>query len=372
MLEQAKDAYFDDIVTVINSLKIPDIEDSKGNYMKGNSFVMDERTDNVLIYPDVANNALVMRCDKLSGVFYNNEFRYKEWPFVAKGHSDVIISTILVQFGLSFGTTNQNGRTLPYITGVDIDVDINRFDINIQIWGNIWSDFASLLEVFFVGTVADMIDDAITAGLQTGIPLVANHLIKSTDGYFPIPPYANWKLDWETEFKPDVTNTFFDVGVKGNFFDGALTETEPTVNIPVMPYWDTNRPQQFQAYVSSYTVDSFFSSWLQVGAIGGWFNSTMVPANATVQLDTTTVDELMPGLADYYGQHLPMDIHFKVLGVGNIGIYEENQEMDGEVTLETQWWVNQADGTRVMAAQVTLKNSVFGFTAIVTNMDVSL
>lgn len=56
-------------------------------------------------------------------------------------------------------------------------MDINRFDINIQIYGNIWSDFASLFEVFFVGTVADLIDQAATYGLQTGIPALTNGLI---------------------------------------------------------------------------------------------------------------------------------------------------------------------------------------------------
>jgi hypothetical protein len=166
VLEQAKDVYFDNIVSVINNLSIPDVEDSKGNYMRGNSFVMDERADNVVIYTDVPNNALVMRCEKLSGVFYNDAFRYKEWPFVATGHCDVIINEILVQFGLGFGTTDTaDGRRLPYITGVDINTAINRFDINIQIWGNIWSDLASLFEVFFVGTVADLIESAIVFGL---------------------------------------------------------------------------------------------------------------------------------------------------------------------------------------------------------------
>jgi hypothetical protein len=45
-----------------------------------------------------------MRCDQLTGVFYNDAFRYKEWPFVAKGHLDVIMDTIEVGFGLQFVT----------------------------------------------------------------------------------------------------------------------------------------------------------------------------------------------------------------------------------------------------------------------------
>lgn len=65
---------------------------------------MNERTTDVTIYTDVKKNALVMNCNKLSGVFYNDEFRYKSWPFVATGHSEVIINTIDVGFGLSFST----------------------------------------------------------------------------------------------------------------------------------------------------------------------------------------------------------------------------------------------------------------------------
>jgi len=373
ILEQAKDTYFDDIVTVINNLQIPDVEDSKGNYMRGNSFVMDERSDNVLIYTDVPNNALVMRCDKLSGVFYNDAFRYKEWPFVATGHCDVIINEILVQFGLGFGTTDTaDGRRIPYITGVDIDTKINRFDINIQIWGNIWSDLASLFEVFFVGTVADLIESAIVFGLQTGIPAVTNHFIGISNGYLPIPVYADWTLDWETENRATVTDTYFGVGVKGLLFDKLQGEQEPSQDIPVMPTFESSRGQQFQAYVSAYSIDSFFSSWIEVGTVAAWFNSTEIPANSTTQLTTSTVNTLLPGIESYYGADVPMDIYFNVIGAGNIGIFETNQEMDGNVDLQTQWWVNKADGTREMAAEISLQNMNFGFTATVSNMNVSL
>lgn len=64
---------------------------------------------------------------------------------------------------MSFTTqTLPDGRIVPALNSVDVVVDLNRYDIDIKIWGNIWSDFASAFEVFFVGTVADMIDDEIT------------------------------------------------------------------------------------------------------------------------------------------------------------------------------------------------------------------
>lgn len=47
VLEQAKDVYFDKVVKLINNLTIPDFEDGDGNYLRGNNFVMNERTSDV-------------------------------------------------------------------------------------------------------------------------------------------------------------------------------------------------------------------------------------------------------------------------------------------------------------------------------------
>jgi hypothetical protein len=184
--------------------------------------------------------------------------------------------------------------------------------------------------------------------------------------------YADWTLDWETENRATVTDTYFGVGVKGLLFDKLQGEQEPSQDIPVMPTFESSRGQQFQAYVSAYSIDSFFSSWIEVGTVAAWFNSTEIPANSTTQLTTSTVNTLLPGIESYYGADVPMDIYFNVIGAGNIGIFETNQEMDGNVDLQTQWWVNKADGTREMAAEISLQNMNFGFTATVSNMNVSL
>jgi len=46
--------------------------------------------------------------------------------------------------------------------------------------------------------------------------------------------------------------------------------------------------------------------------------------------------------------------------------------MDGTATIETQYWVVFPNNTMTKAAQVTLKDTKLGFTAIVTNMNVSI
>lgn len=85
------------------------------------------------------------------------------------------------------------------ITSVDVKTDIDRWDVDIKIWGNIWSDFASAFEVFFVGTVVDLLDDTITEILNSKVPELANGFITKSDGYLPVPVKAGWTVDYLTE-----------------------------------------------------------------------------------------------------------------------------------------------------------------------------
>lgn len=80
---------------------------------------------------------------------------------------------------------------------------------------------------------------------------------------------------------------------------------------------------------------------------------------------------MLPGLVSTYGDNVPMDIHFEIVGVGNVEITADNSEIGGEVNLITQWWVETPTGMD-LAAQITLNNLKFGFSAIIQNMNVSL
>ena len=141
----------------------------------------------------------------------SNDFRYKEAPLVvAKGSVEVDMNTVDIQAGLSFSTkTLADGRIVPFVTSVDVKCNINRFDINIKMHGNILTDLASLFEVFFVGTVAGLIEESIVLTLNTGIPVVTNTIMAATDGYLLLPFIPNWVLDWETPESAIVTDTQF-------------------------------------------------------------------------------------------------------------------------------------------------------------------
>lgn len=261
---------------------------------------------------------------------------------------------------------------VPYIKAVNVDMDIDRRDINIHISGNIWSDFASIFEPFFKGTVIGMIEDTAELAMNTGIPYIGNGIMTKLDGYFPIPMIPEWVVDWETPQPAVVTDTKFAIGVKGLMFDRAIGEEDPGVTVPDMPYYDSTHAELYQAFVSSYAIDGFFNSLIEVVGIHSWVNSTDVPAFIPVPLVTDSLEILLPGIVATYGSGQPVDVHYNVLSLGGFEVSEANEEMSGTTTLDLQFWVETTEGTTALAADLQLNAVDFKFTALVNNMDVAL
>lgn len=182
---------------MVNGLELPDLKDKDGNYLKGNSITVLEGTKYVEFVADVANNAVVLKNKKVSAVAKCNDFHYHVAPLInANGHAEVDMNTVDIEAGLKFSTRIlPNGNIVPYVEAADVKCNINRFDINIKLWGNLITDLASLAEVFFVGTVAGLLEDSINAALTTAIPNLFNTAIGYSGGYFPM-PLENWVVDW--------------------------------------------------------------------------------------------------------------------------------------------------------------------------------
>jgi hypothetical protein len=127
-----------------------------------------ESSEYVEFKTDVDNNAVILANKKVSAQFRSGKFRYKVAPLiVAKGHAQVDMQTVDIEVGMSFSTkTLRSGQVVPKVDTVDIICDIDRFDINIHLFGNLITDIGSLFEVFFVGTVANVIEDTVKLTLN--------------------------------------------------------------------------------------------------------------------------------------------------------------------------------------------------------------
>ena len=100
-------------------------------------------------------------------------------------------------------------------------------------------------------------------------------------------------------------------------FDKEIGEEEPSVTIPDLPYHDTSKPSQYQAYVSAYSIDGFFSSIIEVIGAHGWVKNSELPT-----LTTTNLNILLPGISDHYGADQPMDVYFNVTQLGDFQVFE--------------------------------------------------
>ena len=78
-LSQAKEEIFDQIISFIDDVKIPDVQ-LKGNkgYLIENSFHLSQKNKLVNFYNDVSNNAVVFEADNLSATFHCGHFKLKE------------------------------------------------------------------------------------------------------------------------------------------------------------------------------------------------------------------------------------------------------------------------------------------------------
>lgn len=212
-----------------------------------------------------------------------------------------------------------------------------------------------------------------TAGLTSGIPAYANAYFAANDGIAPIPRVADWDLDWMTPSKAIVTEDYISLGIRGLLFDDLVGEISPSVTIPEMPSHLDTSAAGFQAFVSSWTVDTLMQSYLEVGDLKVWFNSTEVPAWEDIPLTTSTMDaSILPGIADYYGWDLPVDTHFNILTLHDFDVIQDDEEVSVTGDVDMQFWVETATGVE-LAAEITIHDLIFSGNIDVnpTNMNIT-
>jgi hypothetical protein len=328
---------------------------------------VEQSADNVEFLWQPSQNGVTLIAKKLNAVFYSSSFRYKSLGiFVAKGHCDVKMDTVNLGMGINFTTqTLADGRVVPAISSYDVLVDIDRNDINIQIWGNIWADFAAAFEVFFKSEVVHAIQDSMNFVLTDGVPEAVNHSFALYEAISSL-PVPNWDMDWMTPAAAIVGTDAFEVGIKGLFFDSTIGEVVPEVDIPVLPYESSAVASGFQGYVSTWSIDSFVGSYLDVGTIQGWCNST-----DTTHFTTSSLNLALPGISAYYGSDLPVDIHYQLTTLTDFGVTEASQAVSFHGDMILQFWVHTTEGSIEMATQMTLTEIDYAGTLITVGFSIA-
>lgn len=370
VIEQGKNAYFNAVMEKINGITIPDIVSSDGkSWLKGNVFTYLSTADNVVFSTDVTNNAMVLTCNKVSAMFYSADFRYHYAPLLnADGTLQLNLNTIKFVIGAGFGLqTLADGRSVPNVYGADTAVNINRFDLKISVTGGFDAALIDIVTPFIKGTLCDLIQAQLYTVLNQTIPNKIDSLLVKSDGFLHMNKlFGNtfW-IDWETPASAIVSAESFTIEIKGDMFDTVYGEIDPLVTIPSMPSYDATKPEGYQNYISTWTMDTFGAALTEETPLGGWVNKAYGP-----MITTGSLNPFLVGIQGYYGD-VPVAIHFSITKLGTFGVDPVDSMLNCLATMTLEFYAMTATGPE-LATSMTLIDTAVGFSILVNAMTMQL
>lgn len=129
-----------------------------------------------------------------------------------------------------------------------------------------------------------------------------------------------------------------------------------------MPLHDDASPSKFQAFVSTYLMESLSYTFLETNEIHIWTPSTIIPKDFPIQLNTSSIGIFMPSLLQKYGADKLIDVEYQLDKVGNFSVFQDNDTFafDGSITIKL--WVNTEPGQKEKAMDLKLISNHFKVT----------
>lgn len=216
------------------------------------------------------------------------------------------------------------------MSSVNIKNKIDRKQIKVHIHGNLVSDIGDLFTGFFKKQIADAIEDAMHVALHDALPALINKWLVSTDGYLPFPEIQEYDYDWSTLHKMQVKKNWMGLGMKGlmDYRPKGEWEEDPFPVPANMPLKDHDRPDKFQNWLSSYTINGFLESITEAANLGLNAPSTLTG------MTCGKVSALLPGISEAYGADTPVDIKIGLNKIGDFAVTEKNSQMSAVSDLD--------------------------------------
>ena len=369
MFQQAEMAYWAAIQNRINRVNIPDIVMPSDDemYIKNNDFTLIQPPDNFIFTNDVANNCFQVELNKLTGKFTSSNFHAHYGILGAHGSAHMSIDSTNLFFGLRPITqTLEDGRTVPGFESCNYNFDdFSKDKLSFDLSGSFWDGFIDMFKNTFEGKIVDVLKATVKKELTETLPNELNTLLAGTDGMAQLKPFMDWYFDFETMEAGQISETSMEFGARGILFDKNVGEVLPAT-FPTMPYKDPAIPSELQAFVSAESVNSLFSSFLEVHPIAGWFNSTEIPAGSKFSLNTGFLDKAFKGMSDYYGPDCPVDVQFELKSIHDFAVAADKEDLTLFGDIDLKFWVESVNGTE-LAVDISITNFEFQGSVMIVN-----
>lgn len=132
-----------------------------------------------------------------------------------------------------------------------------------------------------------------------------------------------------------------------------------------MPLHDATSGSKFQAFISTYVLESLSYSFLATNEIHLWTHSDVVPKDFPIQLNTSSIGQFLPGLIQKYGENKPIDIEYRLDKVGNFSVHQDDETFSFDGSVSVNFWVITEPGQKEKALDLSLNSNHFNATVLI-------
>lgn len=112
-------------------------------------------------------------------------------------------------------------------------------------------------------------------------------------------------------------------------------------------------------------VDSAFETYLKLNEVHFWTKPSDIPSSFPVQLDTSSLNSFFPGMKDYYGPDLPVEIEYKLEQAENFLVRSNDDTMSFDADISCKFWVMFPNNTKDLAVDITAEDLLANFTILI-------
>lgn len=163
-----------------------------------------------------------------------------------------------------------------------------------------------------------------------------------------------------------VKKNWMGLGMKGmmDFRPNGEWDEDPFPVPGNMPLKDHDRPDKFQNWLSSYTINSFLESITEAA------NLHLNAPSTLTGMTCGKVSALLPGISEAYGADTPVDIKININKIGDFAVTEKNSQMSAVSDLHLKFYIPSKGNE--YAAGLKLEGTKLGMTALTQDMTLTI
>ena len=217
------------------------------------------------------------------------------------GNGNVQISNTNVAVSISLGESSGHCT-------ITIDsASVNIGNLNINIGGNPLAAVENWIIGLFNNNLKGTIQSAVGQAIQQSGQQAIDQLLSQFGVSVPI-GNTGFGVDYDLVVSPDVQPDHITVSSLALFLDVKNPNYNPPIAPPMpLPAYNPN-DDQIQIAISDYTMNSGLFAAYASGVLQYTITPSMIPSSSPVQLDTTSLDSLFPGIQAAYGAGLPCNV----------------------------------------------------------------